>query len=61
VPIGAKIAIDLPRQSSQVWKHVLTIPDGRAALLAACPDPRDAGKVRILVVEARVHELRADD
>ena len=52
-PTGAKIQIDLPAQKTDDWKHVVTIPAGRACLLKAVTDDADPDKVRILAVEAR--------
>ena len=52
-PTGAKMQIDLPDQKVDRWKHVVTIPAGRACLLNSVTDPEDPASVRILVVEAR--------
>jgi len=59
-PVGMKVAIDLPEQEVQSWEHEVAVPAGRAALLRAFPDPREPAKLRILVVEARAHDLPAE-
>lgn len=48
---GQKLTIDLPQQKADQWKHVVTMPVGRACLLNAFPDPKEPSKMRILVVE----------
>ena len=53
-PIGGKLTVDLPEQHARTWKHVVTIPAGRACLVGAFPDPKEPARLRIMVVEARV-------
>ncbi|MBN1417779.1 MAG: hypothetical protein JXP34_03330 [Planctomycetes bacterium] len=58
--IGQTIDIDLPEQTAQTWKHYVTVPAGRACLLATAPDPADPKRIQILVAEGRVLPLRAE-
>ncbi len=51
-PQGPEMTIDLPDQTVDRWRHVVTVPAGRACLLSAAPDPSEPGKVKVLVIEA---------
>jgi len=58
--IGQTVDIDLPEQKAQTWKHYVTVPAGRACLLATAPDPADPKMIQILVAEGRVLSLRGE-
>jgi hypothetical protein len=48
------VAIDLPDEDTDIWRHLLTAPLGRPVLLNALPDTSSPGRTRALI--AVVHE-----
>ncbi len=53
---GPAMRIELPVQQADQWRHVVTIPAGRACLLNSVSDTEDSTRARVLIVEALVHE-----
>jgi hypothetical protein len=53
---GPEMRVDLPIQKAATWRHVVTIPAGRACLLNGVSDPDNPANVRVLIAEASVHQ-----
>jgi hypothetical protein len=55
-PVGEWLELELPDEDSDRWQHTVTVPFGKPILLNGLPDPRQPGRMRVLI--AVVHEIR---